>query len=651
MSSATEFVPVEDEHPSNEPSSSVMLPSAQPEGSSSHTAGHDRPPEASAKRLACNPCRDRKVRCDRQHPTCGRCTKLGNNCVYSSPSKQTVSKVDLSRLLLTLHNRLELAEAQLAFQTPTPNANPVAYPWPDMGPAPAPESAPLRPALQDPQTSRGGIPSATMAEVASEWYNNHERHDLFDSTISTDFSGTQSLNDTFDVDPVFQELSPSPYSDIGSQASSTVPITLFPRLHASFFDVFYPTLPFINRVRFQAELAQSPDSTPLQALSHAIGALGALGSTELASALEPCYNQARTLLELCERQENGVTLIDINTLQTYVLLSVYEFKQPNLARAWITLGRAVRLAKIMCLDKDTIPVDSDLFIPHLPPCLDPAQAEERRRTFWQIYILDTYAGMKTKSSPTLNSQTSVSLPCSAELHKVNEANGMPGLHQVFDIVKGVPLSSFAGAAVVVYLYRRCSDHFQACIQQPSYPFWDTHYAIDKAITHCRKSLLTHHLSKSNQGAQDVLAIILRMNLAGLEIKLHETAITKAEKDKLPAALTTEAIVRCQSAAMDIVDSIRVGQRLTSRNLEIFRHSNLFYAKTMAKAIQAYMWMLNNLKNNTPTHINALRLLTSSTKELIDAKHLRSALLDQVDAKVAEAERPKKRPFLPSQNSF
>lgn len=192
MSSATEFVPVEDEHPSNEPSSSVMLPSAQPEGSSSHTAGHDRPPEASAKRLACNPCRDRKVRCDRQHPTCGRCTKLGNNCVYSSPSKQTVSKVDLSRLLLTLHNRLgeppenlpslkfenfanprfvhtELAEAQLAFQTPTPNANPVAYPWPDMGPAPAPESAPLRPALQDPQTSRGGIPSATMAEVASEW--------------------------------------------------------------------------------------------------------------------------------------------------------------------------------------------------------------------------------------------------------------------------------------------------------------------------------------------------------------------------------------------------------------------------------------------------------------------------------------------------
>ncbi|XXG97586.1 hypothetical protein Hte_003892 [Hypoxylon texense] len=474
--------------------------------------------------------------------------------------------------------------------------------------------------------------------------------------MSTDFSsGTQSVNETFDVDPVFQGLSPSSYSEVGSQASSAIPAAVFPRLHASFFDVFYPVLPFINPVRFHAELAQCPDSIPLQALSHAIAALGALASNELSGALEACYNQARTLLELCERQENGAALVDINTLQTYVLLSVYEFRQPNFARAWMTLGRAMRLAKIMGLDKKNpqpaVSLDQDLFITLPPPLLDPAQMEERRRTFWQIYILDTYAAMRTKSPPVFDGQVSVSLPCPCDLSNVTEVNNMPNLQQAFDTSKNVPFSSFAGAIIVVYIYRRCFDHAHTWFSEPSYSFWDTHYTIDKAILQCRNSIIAHLLNTSSPASKDILALILRMNLAGLEIKLHELAITKAEKDKLPTALITEAILRCQSAAMDIVESIRIGQRLTGGEMETFRQANLFYAKTMTKAIQAYMWMLNHLKNNAPTHINALRLLVSSMKELIDAKHLRPGLLEQVDAKVAEAERPKKRPFLPSTHSF
>ena len=60
----------------------------------------------SLKRLACDDCRERKVRCDRQHPSCGRCARLGNNCNYSGPSKQAALKVDWPQLLLTLHSRL-----------------------------------------------------------------------------------------------------------------------------------------------------------------------------------------------------------------------------------------------------------------------------------------------------------------------------------------------------------------------------------------------------------------------------------------------------------------------------------------------------------------------------------------------------------------
>lgn len=63
--------------------------------------------EGAAKRaLACNPCRERKVRCDREQPTCGRCVGRGHECTYSGPSKLSITKLELSRLLLNLQERM-----------------------------------------------------------------------------------------------------------------------------------------------------------------------------------------------------------------------------------------------------------------------------------------------------------------------------------------------------------------------------------------------------------------------------------------------------------------------------------------------------------------------------------------------------------------
>lgn len=172
-------------------------------------------------------------------------------------------------------------------------------------------------------------------------------------------------------------------------------------------------MPIVNKDRFQAELAQSHDSIQVQALSHAIGTLGALATPELAHGAETCYRQARNLLDMCERQENGTDLNSINTLQTSVLLGFYELTQPNFARAWITLGRATRLAKIMGLERidgEKIHNDEDHATAFRSPAaptnhwgsgmviassLSPIEAEERRRTLWQLYILDAHTGMRT----------------------------------------------------------------------------------------------------------------------------------------------------------------------------------------------------------------------------------------------------------------
>lgn len=162
----------------------------------------------------------------------------------------------------------------------------------------------------------------------------------------------------------------------------------------------------VNRARFQAEAAASSPPSNIQALSYAVAALGALTSTEYVSTRDKCYNQARELLDLCERQDSDGMLVSINTLQTCVLLALYEFKSPNFARLWMTLGRAIRLCKIMgldMLDADRSGSSAGLFKQppsspfQLQPSSGPAVLEERRRAFWIVYIFDVSACIRSPS--------------------------------------------------------------------------------------------------------------------------------------------------------------------------------------------------------------------------------------------------------------
>lgn len=61
---------------------------------------------SSLRRRACDACRARKVRCDRQDPPCNRCVKMGVACHYSGRAKPTSSRIGMSRFLETLNNRL-----------------------------------------------------------------------------------------------------------------------------------------------------------------------------------------------------------------------------------------------------------------------------------------------------------------------------------------------------------------------------------------------------------------------------------------------------------------------------------------------------------------------------------------------------------------
>lgn len=62
--------------------------------------------DQSSRRIACDICRGRKVRCDRVHPVCGRCRKLGHKCGYTAHRKPDTVKPNISQALISLHERL-----------------------------------------------------------------------------------------------------------------------------------------------------------------------------------------------------------------------------------------------------------------------------------------------------------------------------------------------------------------------------------------------------------------------------------------------------------------------------------------------------------------------------------------------------------------
>ncbi|KAI1500398.1 hypothetical protein F5X99DRAFT_238582 [Biscogniauxia marginata] len=65
-----------------------------------------------SRHIACKLCRDRKVRCDGGQPSCEKCRRSNETCVYVPTHKPT--KADLAQTIESLQERLDKAEAYIS---------------------------------------------------------------------------------------------------------------------------------------------------------------------------------------------------------------------------------------------------------------------------------------------------------------------------------------------------------------------------------------------------------------------------------------------------------------------------------------------------------------------------------------------------------
>lgn len=164
-------------------------------------------------------------------------------------------------------------------------------------------------------------------------------------------------------------------------------------LHQIYFEKVHPSLPMIHKYRYLAAMNLAPTMRPPVALRYAMWTLAASITDKYTDLKDQFYQRSRKYVEVDETKGHGEHMITVAHSQTHTLLASYEFKMMYFPRAWMSTGKAVRLAQMMGLHRfDGVGLDVKQC---LPAARDWTETEERRRTFWMAFCEDRYASMGT----------------------------------------------------------------------------------------------------------------------------------------------------------------------------------------------------------------------------------------------------------------
>jgi hypothetical protein len=197
----------------------------------------------------------------------------------------------------------------------------------------------------------------------------------------------------------------------------------------------------------------------------------------------------------------------------------------------------------------------------LPPPRDWTEREERRRTFWMAFCEDRYASIGTGWPMTVDEKDILTnLPASEEAFEKSKPEQTQTLQQSFNPSGASGLSSFGGVVLMAALFGRNLVH----LHRPDADdrdddlngeFWKRHRQMDNILLNTSLSLPNH--LKLPAGLSSANIVFTNMNIHTSTICLHQAAIYKADKNRLPASVSKESKIRCITAANEISSIMRM----------------------------------------------------------------------------------------------
>ncbi|KAK7924173.1 hypothetical protein PG985_006227 [Apiospora marii] len=585
---------------------------AQPTGTTTANLSVPKP-----KRLACMICRKRKLKCDGVKPSCSTCTRLGHTCAYDEVRRKSGPKRGYVK---ALEERLKMVESLLH----TPDSSSAS----PSNTAAAPKessktsSNPVEPRIQPPVTSANlNIGNPTIA-IASDndmdrW---HFNGDSPQPGTGDDFNFNTAMPMGMNLDPSFT------WEMIGLGLEEPLPPQeTIDELHQIYFDKVHPSLPMMHKYRYLAAMNLAPNQRPPVALRYAMWTLACSVAEKYAGMMDLFYQRARKYVEADYIKGYGEHMISVAHAQTHILLASYEFKMMYFPRAWMSTGSAARLSQMIGLHRlDGSGLDVKQC---LPPPRDWTEREERRRTFWMAFCQDRYASIGTGWPMTFDERDIMTdLPASEDAFEMSRPEKTSTLTESMTPAGAAKLQPFSSVVLMASLFGRNLVHLHRPDPNDrdhdhNGEFWKRHRNMDNILLNT--SLCLPNSLKLPTGLSNPNIIFTNMNIHTSTICLHQAAIFKADKHKLPTSVSSESKVRCITAANEIASIMRM---VSHMDLSVM---NPFLSFCLYVAARVFVQYLKSRPDDSQV-ADSLRFLLAAMNALKRKNPLTESFLVQLD---------------------
>ncbi|KAF2717588.1 hypothetical protein K431DRAFT_315679 [Polychaeton citri CBS 116435] len=487
------------------------------------------------KRIACILCRKRKLKCDGVKPACGTCKRLQHDCSYDTVRKKSGPK---RGYVAALEARLAQVETLLKTQDDRPKEGN------------AQEGGKDQNATSPPVPSSNETPGNDVQAndtFTNEWEALGQAPFQSDSMLNGSSGSGQQQDESFQWEMIGLGLDePLPPQDIIKD------------LNQIYFDKIHPSMAMIHRSRYHAAMNLSPHMRPPVCLRYAMWANAAAVTDRYEALQEHFYERARRYIQQDEMKGHGEHMITVAHCQAWCLIATYEFKLMYFPRAWVSAGRACRFAQMMGMHRlDGVGLDVKQC---LPPPRDNIEKEERRRTFWMCFCVDRYSSIGTGWPMTIEEEDIMThLPCDEDSYDMNKTWTSITLEDALKPEGAPHLSGFAGVIVMACMFGRNLTHLHRPGSDDKEDdlngeFWRRHRDLDNILLNTALALPED--CRLPAGLNNPNIVFMNMNIHTSTICLHQAAIFKADKNRMPARISAESKVRCITAAAEIAAIMR-----------------------------------------------------------------------------------------------
>ncbi|KAK9794453.1 putative Fungal-specific transcription factor domain-containing protein [Seiridium cardinale] len=571
------------------------------------------------KRLACMICRKRKLKCDGNKPSCSTCTRLGHSCAYDEVRRKSGPKRGYVK---ALEERLKQVESLLKTSDPITASTDASKTVP-----PLPTTAFDSRSRQTPVTAGFNVtnPSISIANDRDmdRWQFSGESPQ---ATNNEEFNFAAPTNMPMNMESMTSLPNNFTWEMIGLGLEEPLPPQeTIDELHQIYFEKVHPSIPMIHKFRYLAAMNLAPNQRPPVCLRYAIWTNACSVVDKYIDLRDLFYQRARKYIEADYQKGYGEHLISVAHCQAHVLLASYEFKMMYFPRAWMSTGSAVRLAQMIGLHRlDGHGLDVKQC---LPPPRDWTEREERRRTFWMAFSEDRYASIGTGWPMTIDEKDIMThLPASEEAFDMSRPETTLTLAESMSPDGAAKLSSFGGIVLMACLFGRNLIH----LHRPDADdrdhdlngeFWKRHRNMDNILLNTSLCLPNHLKLPNGLGSPNI--VFVNMNIHTSTICLHQAAIFKADKNKLPASVSAESKVRCITAANEIASIMRMVSHMDLSAM------NPFISFCLYVAARVFVQYLKSRPDDSQT-VDSLRFLLSAMNALKRKNPLTESFLVQLD---------------------